>query len=152
MPDKTVQDAVRDSIKLLGPRAHSRAELVAKLRKKGFESDTIDEAILKLESLGLIDDRSFAAGCVESLARRRPEGQRMAKVRLMRKGLSEEVIEEALRNYDAPGMCLAAAEKKMRSLSGTPETKQKKLITFLRNRGFDWSTIRETVEKLTGDE
>ncbi|MCE1274696.1 MAG: RecX family transcriptional regulator, partial [Chlorobiales bacterium] len=81
MPDKTVQDAVRDSIKLLGPRAHSRAELVAKLRKKGFENDTIDEAILKLESLGLIDDRSFAAGCVESLARRRPEGQRMAKVR-----------------------------------------------------------------------
>ncbi|MCE1274762.1 MAG: RecX family transcriptional regulator, partial [Chlorobiales bacterium] len=63
----------------------------------------------------------------------------------------EEVIEDALRNYDAPGMCLAAEEKKMRSLSGTPETKQKKLITFLRNRGFDWSTIRETVEKLTGD-
>lgn len=151
MPDKTVQDAVRDGIKLLGPRAHSRAELVAKLRKKGYESDTIDEAILKLESLGLIDDRSFATGCVESLARRRPEGQRMAKVRLMRKGLSEEVIEEALRNYDAQGMCLAAAEKKMRSLSGTPETKQKKLITFLRNRGFDWSTIRETVDIVTRD-
>jgi len=33
----------------------------------------------------------------------------------------------------------------MRSLSGTPEARRKKLETFLRNRGFDWSSISETL-------
>lgn len=150
MRDNTVQDAVRDGIKLLGLRAHSRAEIITKLEKKGFDGDTVEAAIGKLESLGLIDDRTFASACMESMARRRPEGRMMARVRLMRKGVSEEVVDETLRDYDARGLCLAAAEKKMRSLSGTHETKRKKLITFLKNRGFDWPTIQDTVEQLLG--
>ena len=144
--DERLRDAVRDGIRLLGLRAHGRAELSTKLKKKGFDTTTIEAAVAKLESLGLIDDRSFAAGCMESLSRKRPEGKGKARARLLQKGLSEEVVDEMLAGYDATAMCLAAAEKKMRTLSGQPETKRKKLETFLRNRGFDWQTIKETMD------
>jgi len=60
----------------------------------------------------------------------------------------EGLADEVLNNYDATSLCEAAAEKKMRSLSGTPEIVRKKLETFLRNRGFDWSAIRQTLSKL----
>jgi SOS response regulatory protein OraA/RecX len=36
----------------------------------------------------------------------------------------------------------------MRTLSGTPEAKRKKLLTFLRNRGFDWHAINQALKKL----
>lgn len=150
--DRMLQDAVRDAIRLLGLRAHGRKELAAKLKKKGFETQIIEAAIARLESLGLIDDRAFAAGCVESLSKHRPEGKAKARLRLLQKGLPEELIEETLREYDSPAMCLAAAQKKMRSLTGTPETKRKKLETFLRNRGFDWESIKQAVAQVPGRE
>jgi regulatory protein len=148
MTDKTIQEAVRDAIRFLGLRAHGGAELAAKLKKKGFEAETVDAAISRLESLGLIDDKGFAAGFMESLAKRKPEGRFRARARLLQKGLSEELVDDVLRDYDAAAMCMAAAEKKMRSLSGTPEARRKKLETFLRNRGFDWSSISETLSML----
>lgn len=151
MRDNKLRDAVGYGIKLLGVRAHGREELSSKLRKKGYESATADAAVARLESLGLVDDRAFAAGCVESLSKRRPEGKAKARMRLLRKEIPEELIEEALQEYDSAAMCLAAAEKKMRSLTGTPETTRKKLETFLRNRGFDWETIRETLKRLIVD-
>lgn len=151
MTDNRVPDAVRDGIRLLGLRAHSRSELSSKLRKKGFEEETIEAAMAKLESLGLIDDRSFAEGCMESMSRRRPEGKIKARIRLLQKGVPETIVDEMLSGYDTSAMCLAAAEKKMRSLSGTHESKRKKLETFLHNRGFDWHTIQETVETVTSN-
>ncbi len=148
--NKQLQDAVSCGIRLLGMRAHGRSELSSKLRKKGYVSTTVDAAIARLESLGLVDDRAFAAGWVESLSKRRPEGKAKARMRLLQKGIPEELTEEALREYDSPAMCCAAAEKKMRSLTGTPETKRKKLETFLRNRGFDWESIKQAVAQATG--
>jgi regulatory protein len=151
MSDRTFDDAVRYSIRLLGLRAHGRSELYAKLKKKGFKPAVVEAAIARMESLGLIDDRSFAAGFVESMSRRRPEGKLKTRARLLQKGLSEEVAEEMLTGYDPAAMCRAAAEKKMRTLTGPHETKLKKLETFLRNRGFDWQTIKETVDIVTRD-
>jgi regulatory protein len=148
MTDKSQKEAVSEAIRLLGLRAHSRGELAAKLKKKGFDAHSIDGAMGKLDSLGLIDDRGYAAGCLESMSKRRPAGKGVAKMRLLRKGVPEELADEALKEYDSEAMCLAAAQKKMRSLPGTPETKRKKVETFLRNRGFDWHTIRESLSKL----
>ena len=151
MSERTLDDAVRKSIRLLELRAHGRSELSAKLRKHGFKPEIIDGAIARLESLGLIDDRSFAASFVESLSRKKPEGKLKTRARLLQKGLPEEVVEEMLAGYDPAAMCRTAAEKKMRTLTGPPETKLKKLETFLRNRGFDWQTVKETVNQLTVD-
>ncbi|NTV02244.1 MAG: recombination regulator RecX [Chlorobiaceae bacterium] len=146
MSERTIEEAVRNGIRLLGLRAHGRAELSSKLRKKGFEPSIVEAAIARLESLGLINDRTFAESFVESMSRRRPEGKMKARVRLLQKGLPEEVVEEMLAGYDQVAMCRAAAEKKMRTLTGPQETKLKKLETFLRNRGFDWQTIKETMD------
>jgi regulatory protein len=151
MTDNHIQNAIRDAIRLLALRAHSRAELSTKLKKKEFDADTIEAAMAKLESLGLIDDRAFAESFMGSMSRRRPEGKIMARMRMLQKGVSEELVDEMLSGYDTSAMCLAAAEKKMRSLAGAPESKRKKLETFLRNRGFDWQTIKETLEIVSSD-
>ena len=146
MSGKSLDEAVRTGIRLLALRAHGRLELQAKLKKKGYEAAVADAAVARLEELGLVDDRSYAAGFVESLSRRRPEGKLKARARLLQKGLSEELVDEMLAGYDSAAICRAAAEKKMRTLTGPPEAKLKKLETFLRNRGFDWQTIRETMD------
>lgn len=151
MTDRTLDEAVKHGILLLGLRAHGRSELQSKLKKKGYKPAIIDAAIARLESLGLIDDRSFTAELVDHLSRKKPEGRLKTRMRLLQKGLSEEIVDEMLAGHDQAALCRAAAEKKMRTLTGPHEARMKKLETFLRNRGFDWQTIRETLNQLTVD-
>jgi regulatory protein len=152
MDEQKKSSALDQAIRLLSGRAHGRAELEAKLKKRGFEADAISKALERLDQLGLTDDRAFAQSCMTGMARRRPEGKLKTRARLKQKGLPDNIIDEAITAIDQPALCRAAAEKKMRVLSGPPEQKKKKLITFLKNRGFDWETIRETVKLVTGDE
>jgi regulatory protein len=148
MDEKRSSAALNQALRLLAGRAHGRSELEAKLKSRGFAPEAISKTIEKLEQLKLIDDRVFAGNCIESMARRRPEGRIKTKARLKQKGLSEEIVDEMMGSYDQMKLCTSAAEKKMRSLSGTPEAKKKKLLTFLRNRGFDWQTINQALAML----
>ena len=152
MDEQKKSSALDQAIRLLSGRAHGRAELEAKLKKRGFEADAISKALERLDQLGLTDDRAFAQSCMTGMARRRPEGKLKTRARLKQKGLPDEIIDEAITVYDQSALCRSAAEKKLRTLSGPPELKKKKLITFLKNRGFDWETIRETLKLVTNDE
>jgi regulatory protein len=152
MDEEKKSSALDQALRLLAGRAHGRAELEGKLKKRGFEADAIAKAIAKLDALGLTDDRAFAQSCMSGMARRRPEGKLKTRARLKQKGLNDEIINEAISRHDQATLCFSAAEKKLRTLSGTPELKKKKLITFLKNRGFDWDSIRETVELVMGGE
>lgn len=150
MDENKKSSALETAIRLLAGRAHGRAELEAKLRKKGFDAAAISKALERLDQLGLTDDRAFAQSCMTGMARRRPEGKLKTRARLKQKGLPDDIIDEAITAIDQPALCRAAAEKKMRVLSGPPELKKKKLITFLKNRGFDWETIKTTVVQVVG--
>ena len=151
MDDGKKSSALDLAIRLLAGRSHGRAELEAKLKRKGFETDAITKALEKLDELGLTDDRAFAQSCISGMARRRPEGRLKTRARLKQKGVPDNIIDEVVSSVDQATLCRAAAEKKLRSLSGPPEQKKKKLIAFLKNRGFDWESIRETVTQVTGD-
>ncbi|NTU57493.1 MAG: recombination regulator RecX [Chlorobiaceae bacterium] len=148
MDEKKKSAALNQALKLLATRAHSRSELEAKLKSRGFDPEAVLKAVERLEQLKLIDDRAFAGSCMESMGKRRPEGRIKTRIRLKQKGLSEEIVDEMMGSYDQMMLCAAAAEKKMRTLSGTPEAKRKKLLTFLKNRGFDWQTISQTLSQL----
>ncbi|NTU53127.1 MAG: recombination regulator RecX [Chlorobiaceae bacterium] len=145
MDEKRSKAALELAVRLLSGRAHSRYELEIKLKKKGFDEDAIVKTMERLDQLKLLDDRAFASSCMSSIARRCPEGKLKTRFRMKQKGLSTEVIDEVLASTDQLALCQAAAEKKLRTLSGPPETIKKKLITFLINRGFDWETIRKVL-------
>lgn len=153
MPDDRSRKAALDqAVRLLSGRAHGRAELESKLKKKGFDPESIASVMERLEQLRLLDDRAFAGSCMASQARRRPEGAFKTRARLRQKGLSDEIIDETIAGYDQAELCRNAAERKLRTLSGPPETVKKKLHAFLKNRGFDWETVRDTVELVTASD
>jgi regulatory protein len=152
MDEGKKSSALDHAFRLLAGRAHGRAELEAKLKKKGFDSESISKALERLDELGLTDDRAFVQSCMTSMARRRPEGKLKTRARLRQKGLPDKIIDEAITNCDQAELCRSAAEKKLRTLAGPPDQKKKKLITFLKNRGFDWETIRETMELVMMEE
>ena len=84
------------ALDLLARRAHFRNELERKLLTKGWEANDVAAALDRLERSQLIDDRRSAIEFVQSRLRRSPQGRRRLRAELERKGLSGEVIADAL--------------------------------------------------------
>ena len=145
MPNDTFAStsAIAFALKLLGLRSHSREELERKLLKKGFTPESIEPVLVKLTKQGLLDDRMFSMELIRSKSRQKPAGKVKMRAELRKRGVSETIIGELLKEYKSGELCHRAAEKKFGSLHGATETeKEKKLEIFLHNRGFEWQEIQ----------
>ncbi|HID11107.1 MAG TPA: RecX family transcriptional regulator, partial [Candidatus Latescibacteria bacterium] len=105
----------------------------------------------RLEELGLLDDKEFARAWVEERLRLRPRWRRALREELARKGISREVVEEALHEglfgveeYEVAERLLRGMERRYRNLD--PERALRRMQDFLLRRGFTW----EIVKKVTG--
>lgn len=102
-----------------------------------------------LDEKKLLDDEAFGKELISSRSKRRPIGERSMRFELTRKGIPDDLASDLLSEYDSAELCRVAAEKKFVSLKRyDPSQQKKKLESFLRNRGFEWLIIKETVERL----
>ena len=143
MLNNTTPSAMAFALKLLGLRNHSQKELERKLLKKGYTVESIYPALEQLTSQGLLDDRKFSMELIRSRSGRKPSGKMKMRAELRKRGISETIIGELLKEYESKELCYRAAEKKIGSLHGTTITdRKKKLAVFLHNRGFEWQDIQ----------
>ncbi|MFZ2511375.1 MAG: regulatory protein RecX, partial [Gordonia sp. (in: high G+C Gram-positive bacteria)] len=108
------------ALRLLGVRARSRAEIVERLARRGFDDATIDEVLSRLTSSGLLDDDDFAQQWVAARSRYSGRGRLALRRELRTKGVAAETIEAALEEIDPESeraQAAALAAKKLASSS-----------------------------------
>jgi regulatory protein len=137
--------AYNQALIYLTPRARSIMETRNNLKKKGFSPQIIDETISKLTGHDLLNDREFAALFVEGRERFRPKSRFALGYELKQKGISDTIIEQALADVDDSNAALRAVKtktKRWRNLDTS--TLKKKMMAFLRNRGFSYEVSNST--------
>lgn len=92
---KTEKTTKQRALEMLDRRDYSRAELIKKLTEKGESPEAAEEAVSYLASLGFVDDARYASLVVRQYAGK-GYGARRVRMELMRRGLSREVIDDAL--------------------------------------------------------
>ena len=124
-----------------------------RLARAGFEGEVVEEVIRRLEELGLLDDKEFAKAWVEERLRLRPRWRRALWQELARKGISREVVEEALHEglsgveeYEVAEGLLRGMERRYRNLD--PERALRRMQDFLLRRGFTWEIVKEVTGAL----
>ena len=142
------------ALRALTRRAHSVAELRAKLLERALPTASVAEIIAGLSERGWLDDRRFAHSFARSRAARRYGRYRIAS-ELRRRGLADELIEEALAEV-LPG---EAAERRLirqrldRRLRGKPRPYTDKVVRSaygsLLRAGFSSAIIRDELFKRT---
>ncbi len=85
------------ALKLIARRDHFRAELVEKLRRKGFDDDGIESALERLDELGLLDDERLARRFVEFRSVDRGWGERRLVNELRKRGVDGDLAERVAR-------------------------------------------------------
>lgn len=146
---------------LLARRRYSVADFREKLRKKfpemQEERKQVAELFLKRKYL---DDGEYARLFVRDQLTRKPQGARLIKQKLSRKGIKDADIARIMEdeNLDESSLALEAVKKKLKTLKASSGEKtsrlqlQQKLYRFLASRGFSPDITIKTLKALTGEE
>ena len=137
------------ALRFLGARPRSEREIRDRLARHEFDVMVVDRVIERLRRIQLVDDAAFATYWVEQRATHRPRGARLLKQELRHKGVSQEVLAEALPADDDEEGAYRAAQRKATSLRALDErTFKQRLGSFLQRRGYGYETIRPVVTRL----
>ncbi len=147
-----IQKYLDKAFKYLSFRPRSEKEVRDKLKMKKAPSEIIDKIITQLVNLKFLDDEKFAQWWIEQRTQFSPRGERVLKLELRQKGISQDVIESALQNTeDIVKDDLESAKKLVRKKLDRYKhlSRQKlyqKLGAYLARRGFDWQTIKKSID------
>lgn len=140
------------ALRFLKIRPRSVFELRQKLAGKGFEPQEIEEVLGYLESIDLLNDRTFTASWIRyRLAR--PFGFRRIITELNQKGIDAEVIAAAVTaaksEYAESEVILEVARRRARVLAGIePQKKKKRMADYLLRRGFSTDEVMKVIKKI----
>ena len=138
------------ALRLLAVRPRSRRELEVRLLRAGFEPGAVDQELTRLEDVGLVDDEAFARQLAEHHVTARRSGLRAVVGALAAKGVSRQVIEEAVAGVGGDEDERAhelARERAPRLAALPPNTAFSRLSSFLMRRGYDPTTARDAARE-----
>lgn len=132
-------------------RDYSAKELADKLYGK-FEPEYISFAVERMIELGLINDEAYAIHKAERMLKEQGMSMRLAKQKLIQKGLGRDQIEQALEGVEYDGVAAAKAliEKKYASKIGNQDDLRRTYQALLR-RGFSHSDIKQALKEIKED-
>lgn len=135
-----MDDCYSKAAALLGIRAHFRAELEWKLRRRGFDDERIASVLERLVGEGLIDDATVARDFIAQRLARGPEGRRRLAAELHRRGVAGDVAAAAL-DDGLPEDDLEPARAAAARWSGRRRGDAAALARFLERKGFSSRAI-----------
>ena len=137
------------ALNYLGYRPRSEFELRDRLRRRGFGADYIEAAITKLKEQDLVDDMAFARFWKDSRESFSPRSQRLTRLELRRKGVSEDIINQAVHDVDDEESAYRAAISKSRRWPRSDyQGFRHRLGQYLRRRGFNYEVLNRIVERV----
>lgn len=109
--------------------------------------EEVEAELVRLEEVGLVDDRAFATELAQHHLSVRRSGRRAVESALAAKGVPRGTIEETLADLeggeDEAERALALALERVTRLRGVaPEAAFARLVSFLARRGYDGGTAR----------
>ncbi len=143
--------AINQALRLLGYRPRSSSEISSRLRRNGFSEPAIQSAIERMVEYGYVDDQDFARFWVENRQQHRPRGRRMLESELRQRGVSPDMIDQAIdeADLDEYGAARELAIKQQERYRGLePEVWRRRMAGFLQRRGYGWNVVRQVLDEL----
>lgn len=153
-PRKPDEEAARDparvrakALALLARREHSAQELKTKLLDRGYESTAVEAVLSSLEAQRLLSDARFVQEFVAARVRR-GSGPMKIREELRGRGVTGELVDEALAGLKAGSAAGAAAARRKRFGAALPKEmpERARQARFLQQRGFAMEDIRKALK------
>lgn len=148
------QDALevgfQKALNFISYRPRSAQEVQRRLKDYGYNEEQVEAILERLKQAKLVEDTEFARLWVENRSEFRPRSQRVMRIELLQKGISEEEIQTALGDVkEDSALAYQAAIRYARRLRGLEWREfRERLGAFLVRRGFDYGTLNPVVRQV----
>ena len=143
------EQAYNKTIRYLGYRPRSRAEIERYLKDKKVSEEMRVQVLERLARGELVNDEEFARFWVENREQFAPRGKRALRAELRQKGLSDQEVQTAVAGLDEERSAYEAAHKRAPRLAALGrELFVRRLSGFLQRRGFGYDVIKTVVARL----
>ena len=145
------REVARTAMNLLVKRDYAEAELYRKLRDKGYSEFFAGKGIEYVSAYHYLDDARYARQMIGS--RKDTMSRKMMVSRMRQKGLSDEVIQEAMEEADLTDEMGIAREIRRRfssaeQIESLTDKDRQKLIQSLMRKGYGYSDIQHVIRHL----
>ena len=142
---------------LLDASPKTRAQLAEAMRRRGVPDDAATEVLDRFGEVGLIDDAAFADAWVTSRQAGRGLAPRALANELRDRGISQELIADALGRVDSDDVESAARDlvtRRARSSADLPtQVRMRRLVAMLNRKGYSGElAVRVVREVLAVDD
>lgn len=110
MDGDELEKALAVAHRTIAQRDRTAAEMRSRLEAKGFDAGVVEAALAELEATGLLDDTRFAHRFAEDKRSLEQWGPERIERDLRRRGVAEDLIEEAVAARDGAAELDAALE------------------------------------------
>jgi regulatory protein len=154
--DEEYQETKSVALRFLSYRPRTEREVRDKLRETEHDDGTIGKVVDGLKQSGLIDDSAFARMYIRDTRADRPVGPVFLRQKMLRLGLSRDVIEEALaetlQDVSQESDAEVAARKfvlraRKSGRTVTSDALRSRLTAHLARRGFGWDVVNAVVNR-----
>lgn len=136
------------ALRLLSLKPRTVSEIRERLGRR-FDSNSVEQAVSRLLSEGLLNDAEYAQQWRDSRERRKPRGRRLITRELNARGIAGHLIENALEGYDSMDAARRAAFRYAARQSASDRvTFDRRVGAFLGRRGFEPEVIRNVLQEL----
>lgn len=148
LKDRDMEETIfQQAVRQISRRPRSEQELRTSFSRRRIRTQSQDCVLQRLHEAGLVDDGAFAKAWVENRSAFRPRSAWALRYELTQKGISQELIENALKDFDdeqAAQNAARVAARKLRDLDW--DAFRARLAAHLSRRGFQYSTISPVVK------
>lgn len=146
----TKEETREKALNLLEYRAHSRYELLQKLRRF-TDAETASTVLDELQEVGLIDDGAFAVQFAHDLMEAKLLGPIRLRQELGRRGIDDETAEDAVWQAETE---LGGAESRLERLISmkykddlADEKNRRRVVNALFRLGYGYDMIKKAMKK-----
>lgn len=150
--EENFKTAMNLAVRYLSYRARSEYEMSVYLKKKNVSYKMIHQVVRHLKELKYLDDTVYCKQYIHSRCTCKPRSKYALTMELKNKGIDDSLIDFVLAEVDDEKMAMNAIKKKQHAWQKLDtETLEKKVMNFLRYRGFSYGICRVTLEKILNE-
>ena len=141
-------------IHFISYRARSKNEIMTRFRLKGYDSNSIQNSVNKLESSGFVNDKSFAKIFINHLVQEKKLGRKAVYFKMIPhkidKAIMESILDEAYEE-NPPEVLLQSHIEKFTKGKKISAKDRKRLYNLLMRKGFLYSDFEPFVKKIESE-
>lgn len=143
MDNVIFSDAKNVATNFISFKQRTHKEVINKLQSKGFDEITIDKVMILLEKYNYINDFNYALSYIKEKSNLNNEGLIKIKYNLKLKGISDEIINNAIEESDINSIdtIVKLLDKKIKDKQNISIKEKNQVFNFLIRKGFSYDDI-----------